>query len=42
LLDPDDLARLLRLPLVVVLDEAYIEFAGLDHSRIAWALEHDT
>jgi histidinol-phosphate aminotransferase len=41
LLDPDDLARLLRLPLVVVLDEAYIEFAGLDHSRIGWVLEHD-
>jgi histidinol-phosphate aminotransferase len=41
LLDPGDLARLLRLPLVVVLDEAYIEFAGLDHSRIAWVLEND-
>jgi histidinol-phosphate aminotransferase len=26
---------------VVVLDEAYIEFAGLDRSRIAWVLEHD-
>ena len=32
---PDaDLERLLALPLVVVLDEAYVEFAGRDHSRI--------
>jgi histidinol-phosphate aminotransferase len=30
-----DLERLLALPLVVVLDEAYIEFAGLDNSRAA-------
>ncbi|HAJ37812.1 MAG TPA: histidinol-phosphate transaminase [Chloroflexi bacterium] len=38
---PDaDLARLLRLPVMVVLDEAYVEFA--DHpSRAAWALQHD-
>jgi histidinol-phosphate aminotransferase len=32
LLDPADLARLLELPLLVILDEAYIEFAGLEHS----------
>jgi histidinol-phosphate aminotransferase len=32
---PDaDLERLLALPLVVVLDEAYVEFAGMEHSRI--------
>jgi histidinol-phosphate aminotransferase len=36
LLSPDDLARLLRLPVMVVLDEAYIEFAGLDRSLIGW------
>jgi histidinol-phosphate aminotransferase len=30
-----DLERLLNLPLVVVLDEAYIEFAGLENSRTA-------
>jgi histidinol-phosphate aminotransferase len=39
---PDaDLARLLALPLVVVLDEAYVEFAGLEHSRIRQVVEHD-
>ena len=36
-----DLARLLALPLVVVLDEAYVEFAGVDRSRIQWVPEHD-
>jgi histidinol-phosphate aminotransferase len=41
LLPDDDLRRLLGLPLVVVLDEAYVEFAGLEHSRIGWAQEHD-
>ena len=35
-----DLERLLRLPLLVVLDEAYVEFA--DHpSRAGWAPRHD-
>ena len=29
-LPPDDLERLLELPLVVVLDEAYVEFAGVE------------
>ncbi len=29
-----DLERLLALPLVVVLDEAYVEFAGMERSRI--------
>lgn len=39
-LDDDDLRRLLELPLMVVLDEAYVEFA--DHpSRASWVLEHD-
>lgn len=39
---PDDsLARLLALPLVVVLDEAYVEFAGPERSRIGWVAERD-
>ncbi len=36
-----DLRRLLALPLVIVLDEAYIEFHGVEHSRLDWALRHD-
>jgi histidinol-phosphate aminotransferase len=31
-----DLERLLALPLVVVLDEAYVEFAGAELSRVGW------
>jgi histidinol-phosphate aminotransferase len=42
LLPEDDLHRLLDLPLVVVLDEAYVEFAGLEHSRITWVCERDS
>ena len=39
-LPDDELARMLALPVMVVLDEAYVEFA--DHaSRAAWVLEHD-
>ncbi|MGC9346897.1 MAG: histidinol-phosphate transaminase [Anaerolineae bacterium] len=39
---PDDiLGRLLALPLVVVLDEAYVEFAGMERSRIQWVPEHE-
>jgi histidinol-phosphate aminotransferase len=41
LLDPADLERLLELPLLVILDEAYIEFAGLEHSRARWVMERD-
>jgi len=38
---PDaDLRRLLALPLLVVLDEAYVEFAN-QPSRAGWVLEHD-
>lgn len=33
-----DLERLLALPLVVVLDEAYVEFAGMDRSRLPLVL----
>ena len=35
------LERLLALPLVVVLDEAYVEFAGLERSRIGQVLERE-
>jgi histidinol-phosphate aminotransferase len=38
------LRRLLQLPLLVILDEAYIEFAsakGASASRMAWVLEYD-
>lgn len=39
-LPDDDLARLLELPVLVVLDEAYVEFA--DHpSRAGWVLRHE-
>ena len=41
LLAPDDLRRLLDLPLIVVLDEAYIEFAGLERSVAGWVLERE-
>jgi histidinol-phosphate aminotransferase len=41
LLPDADLERLLALPLVVVLDEAYVEFAGLEHGRTGWVPEHD-
>jgi len=41
LLSNDDVRHLLELPLVVVLDEAYVEFAGLEHSRISWVPERD-
>jgi histidinol-phosphate aminotransferase len=40
LLPPDELARLLQLPLIVVLDEAYIEFAGLECSLASWVRRH--
>jgi histidinol-phosphate aminotransferase len=41
LLGARDLAALLRLPLFVVVDEAYIEFAGLEKSVADWVLAHD-
>ncbi len=37
LLPADDLRRLLDLPVMVVQDEAYIEFAGLERSAARWA-----
>ena len=36
----NDLLRLLKLPVIVVLDEAYVEFA-VETSRTPWVLEHD-
>jgi histidinol-phosphate aminotransferase len=39
MLDDACLRQLLQLPLIVVLDEAYIEFAG--GSRANWVLEHE-
>ena len=38
LLSDADLERVLRLPLIVALDEAYVEFSG--SSRVAWVKEH--
>jgi histidinol-phosphate aminotransferase len=40
-LSDGDLERLLALPLVVVLDEAYVEFAGEGESRIRRVAKHD-
>jgi histidinol-phosphate aminotransferase len=40
LLPATDLERLLRLPLVVVVDEAYIEFARPGASFVSWVAEH--
>jgi len=40
LLPAADLERLLRLPLVVVVDEAYIEFARPGASYIEWVADH--
>jgi len=41
LLAPDVVERLLRLPLMVVVDEAYVEFAGLNHSVAEWVLRYE-
>ena len=41
LLGDDELRELLGLPLIVVLDEAYIEFASPETSRARWVLEHE-
>jgi histidinol-phosphate aminotransferase len=43
LIDDDMLRRLLRLPTLVILDEAYVEFAqvGGYPSRIQWVEQHD-
>ena len=36
-----DLERLLALPVMLVLDEAYVEFAGRERSRIRWVPERE-
>ncbi|MBP1466348.1 histidinol-phosphate transaminase [Candidatus Chloroploca sp. M-50] len=41
LLAPEELARLLRLPLLVVVDEAYIEFAGVGQGFAGWVASHE-
>ena len=40
-LGDDDLRRLLAVPAGILLDEAYIEFHGLQASRIKWVMEYD-
>ncbi|MBX2997500.1 MAG: histidinol-phosphate transaminase [Caldilineaceae bacterium] len=39
-LPDDELRRLLKLPVMVILDEAYVEFAD-QPSRASWVLEHE-
>jgi histidinol-phosphate aminotransferase len=41
LISDDDLRRLLELPLLVILDEAYMDFAEEVKSHLHWALEYD-
>ncbi|PKU75185.1 histidinol-phosphate aminotransferase, chloroplastic isoform X1 [Dendrobium catenatum] len=40
IINDEDLLKILKLPLLVVLDEAYIEFSGLQ-SRMNWVKKHD-
>ncbi|WCJ29725.1 histidinol phosphate aminotransferase 1 [Euphorbia peplus] len=40
IINDEDLLRILKLPILVVLDEAYIEFSGLE-SRMKWVKEHE-
>jgi histidinol-phosphate aminotransferase len=40
LLSRDEITRLLALPLLVVIDEAYMEFAGREHSSVGLVAEH--
>jgi histidinol-phosphate aminotransferase len=40
IIDDETVRRLLKLPVLVVLDEAYVEFTGSE-SRIGWTLQHD-
>jgi histidinol-phosphate aminotransferase len=39
-LSPGEVERVLSLPLLVVVDEAYIEFAGAEHSLVPMVAEH--
>lgn len=40
-LPPEELERLLRLPLLVVVDEAYVEFSGVGQGFGAWVGRHE-
>lgn len=40
-LDEDEIVRLLALDIIVVIDEAYIEFAGRDHSAVRLVAGHE-
>ncbi|KAF2297434.1 hypothetical protein P3X46_021811 [Hevea brasiliensis] len=40
IISDEDLLKILDLPILVVLDEAYIEFSGLE-SRMKWVKKHD-
>ncbi|EEF39149.1 histidinol-phosphate aminotransferase, putative [Ricinus communis] len=40
IISDEDLLKILQLPILVVLDEAYIEFSGLE-SRMKWVKKHD-
>ncbi|KAL9234634.1 hypothetical protein vseg_009485 [Gypsophila vaccaria] len=40
IISDDDLLKVLSLPILVVLDEAYVEFSGLE-SRMKWVKQHE-
>ncbi|KAF6147850.1 hypothetical protein GIB67_014430 [Kingdonia uniflora] len=40
IINDEDLLKILNLPILVVLDEAYIEFSGME-SRMAWVKTHE-
>ncbi|XP_044504282.1 histidinol-phosphate aminotransferase, chloroplastic-like [Mangifera indica] len=40
LINDEDLLKILEMPILVVLDEAYIEFSGLE-SKMQWVKKHD-
>lgn len=39
-INDEDLLKILELPILVVLDEAYIEFSSLQ-SKMSWVKKHD-
>ncbi len=41
IIDPEDIDELLKLPVLVILDEAYIEFCNSQESRMPDVLQHD-
>ena len=40
IINDEDLLKILDLPILVVLDEAYIEFSGIE-SRMGWVKKHE-